>query len=132
MSILLRVLSFALLSCLLLLSTAAMAQDPITKSPVPDQDLRNEPLLKSQPLPVPTPPDLKRVGVEGGDLTLTLNEAIRRALENNNDIEVSRDNVRLAESTLRSFEGVYDPLISFTALQGIRPWLSSLRPSMER
>jgi len=91
-----------------------MAQDPITKSPVPDRDLRNEPLLKSQPLPVPPPPDLKRVGVEGGELTLTLNEAIRRTLENNNDIEVSRDNVRLAESTLRSFEGVYDPLISFT------------------
>jgi HAE1 family hydrophobic/amphiphilic exporter-1 len=111
---LVRVISFAFLLCLLLLSTAVMAQDPITKSPVPDQDLRNEPLLRSQPLPVPPPPDLTRVGVEGGDLTLSLNEAIRRALENNNDIEVSRDNVRLAESTLRSFEGVYDPLISLT------------------
>jgi outer membrane protein TolC len=114
MHMLLRVLSFALLSCLLLLSTAAMAQDPITKTPVPEQDLRDDPLLKAKRLPVPPPPDLTRVGVEGGELTLTLNEAIRRALENNNDIEVSRDNVRLAESTLRSFEGVYDPLISLT------------------
>jgi HAE1 family hydrophobic/amphiphilic exporter-1 len=54
--------------------------------------------------------------VGGGELTLTLNEAIRHALVNNNDIEVSRDNVRLAESTLQSLEGVYDPLISFTPL----------------
>jgi len=105
-------LNLAVWSCLILISTA-MGQDPITKTPVPDQDLRNEPLLKSLPLPVPSPPDLTRVGVEGGELTLTLNEAIRRALENNNDIEVSRSNVRLAESSLQSFEGVYDPLLSF-------------------
>jgi len=51
--------------------------------------------------------------VGGGELALTLNQAIRRALENNNDIEVSRDNVRLAETTLQSLEGVYDPLITF-------------------
>jgi outer membrane protein TolC len=113
MSILLRVISFALLSCLLLLSAAAMAQDPITKSPAPDKDLRDEPLLKKSPLPVPPAPDLTRVGVEGGELSLTLDQAIRRALENNNDIEVSRDNVRLAETTLQSLEGVYDPLITF-------------------
>ena len=114
MHMLLRVLSFASLSCLLLLSSAAMAQDPITKTPVPEQDLRDDPLLKVKRLAVPPPPDLTRVGVEGGELTLTLNDAIRRALENNNDIEISRDNVRLAESALRSFEGVYDPLISLT------------------
>jgi outer membrane protein len=112
MSRMLSVISIALLSCLLLLSATAMAQDPITKSPLPDQDLRNEPLLKPSPLPVPPVPDLTRVGVGGGELTLTLNDAIRRALESNNDIEVSRDNVRLAETTLQSLEGVYDPLIS--------------------
>jgi HAE1 family hydrophobic/amphiphilic exporter-1 len=52
--------------------------------------------------------------VGGGELSLSLNQAIRRALENNNDIEVSRDNVRLAETTLKSLEGVYDPLINLT------------------
>jgi outer membrane protein TolC len=113
MSILIRIISVALLPCSLLLSTAAMAQDPITKTPVPDKDLRDEPLLKKSPLPVPPAPDLTRVGVEGGELPLTLDQAIRRALENNNDIEVSRDNVRLAETTLQSLEGVYDPLITF-------------------
>lgn len=109
----LKAISFALLPCSFLLSTAAMAQDPITKSPLPDQDLRDDPLLKQRRLPVPPVPDLTRVGVDKGELTLTLNEAIRRALESNNDIEVSRDNVRLAESALQSLEGVYDPLITF-------------------
>jgi HAE1 family hydrophobic/amphiphilic exporter-1 len=90
-----------------------MAQDPITKTPLPDKDLRDEPLLKSGALPVPPAPDLTRVGVEGGELSLTLDQAIRRALEGNNDIEVSRDNVRLAETTLQSLEGIYDPLITF-------------------
>jgi len=116
MNKLLKAISFALLPCLLLLSAAARAQDPITRSPVSDQDLRLEPLLKKSPLPIPQTPDLTRVGVEGGELSLTLDQAIRRALESNNDIEVSRDNVRLAETTLRSLEGVYDPLISFTPL----------------
>ena len=114
MSILIRIISVALLPCSLLLSTAAMAQDPITKTPLPDKDLRDEPLLKSGSLPVPAAPDLTRVGVEGGELSLTIDQAIRRALENNNDIEVSRDNVRLAETTLQSLEGVYDPLITFS------------------
>src|SRR5258708_33800401 len=114
MNILRKAISFTFLLCLLLLSAAAMAQDPITQSPVSDKDLRNDPLLKPGPLPVPPAPDLTRVGVGGGELTLTLNDAIRRALEGNNDIEVSRDNVRLAETTLRSLEGVYDPVISFS------------------
>jgi outer membrane protein len=116
MSRLLRVISKSLLPCSFLLSTAALAQDPIIKSPIPDQDLRNDPLLKERRVPVPPAPDLTRVGVGGIELTLTLNEAIRRALESNNDIEVARDNVRLAESTLQSLEGVYDPVISFAPL----------------
>lgn len=116
MSILLKVISFTLLTCSLLLSTVAMAQDPITKKPIPDKDLRDEPLLTPKPLPVPPVPDLTRVGVGGGELSLSLNQAIRLALENNNDIEVSRDNVRLAETTLQALEGVYDPIISFAPL----------------
>lgn len=45
---------------------------------------------------------------------ITLNEAIRRALENNNDIEVSRTDVRIQETQLRSLLGFYDPVISVT------------------
>ena len=47
-------------------------------------------------------------------LTLSLNEAIRLALTNNNDIEVARDDVRYSETQLRSLEGVYDPIFSVT------------------
>jgi outer membrane protein len=68
-----------------------------------------------QPRPVPPLPSLERVGVNGGDsLSLTLNEAIRRALENNNDIEVARNDVRLAEQQLYALQGVYDPVFTYT------------------
>lgn len=80
-----------------------------------DQGEPREPSLPdATPHPVPPLPDLTRLGVSGDEtLTLTLNEAIRRALENNNDIAVAREDVRLAETTLRAFQGVYDPTLNF-------------------
>jgi outer membrane protein TolC len=58
---------------------------------------------------------LNRVGVQSGQtLPLSLNEAIRKALENNNDIEVARAEVRLQETQLRSLLGTYDPIFSVT------------------
>jgi outer membrane protein len=68
-----------------------------------------------QPRPVPPLPSLARVGVTTADpLVLSLNEAIRRALENNNEIEMARADVRLAESQLNSLNGVFDPVLSYT------------------
>ena len=56
-----------------------------------------------------------RVGVQTAQtITLSLNEAIRKALENNNDIEVARDEVRFQETQLRSLLGAYDPTFSVT------------------
>lgn len=56
---------------------------------------------------------LHRVGVQtSATLPLTLNEAIRRALENNNAIEVARDDVRFQETQLRSQLGIYDPVFT--------------------
>lgn len=53
------------------------------------------------------------VGLVGVDLAqqnpLSLNEAITMALENNKDIEVSRQNVRIAEFDLRAANGFYEP-----------------------
>jgi len=95
------------------LSVAVMAQDPVSKPPDGVQDLSNNPLLSPKPLPVPAVPDLSRLGVAGGR-PLSLNDAIRFALGNNDSIEVSRDNVRIAETTLRSLQGVYDPIINIT------------------
>lgn len=59
--------------------------------------------------------NLKRVGVQtDATVPLSLNEAIRKALENNNDIEVARDDVRFQETQLRSLQGAYDLVFSVT------------------
>lgn len=50
-----------------------------------------------------------RAGIQTANTTpLTLDEAIRKALENNNDIEVARSDVKIAETNLRSILGFYD------------------------
>lgn len=85
-------------------------------SPTPPEAEPREPLFpNAQARPLPPLPNLSRLGVTSDNtVTLTLNEAIRLALTNNNDIEVARDDVRFAETQLRAFEGVYDPLFSVT------------------
>ncbi|HYN84437.1 MAG TPA: TolC family protein, partial [Pyrinomonadaceae bacterium] len=85
-------------------------QTPVTTSGQVDETLQE--LL--QPRPLPPMPSLSRVGVVSGDtLALSLNDAVRRALESNNDIEVARSSVRLAEAQLLSLRGIYDPVITF-------------------
>ena len=96
---------------------------PATQTPATDtttpatstQDIPEPDFPAVQPRPVPPMPSLARIGVVSGDmLTLTLDEAIRRALENNNEIEVARNDVRLAESQLNSLQGVFDPILTYT------------------
>lgn len=96
-------------------------------TPVAGQAEPREPNFPNEALrPAPPLPTLTRLGVSSDDtLTLTLNEAIRRALENNNDIEVARNDVLLAETTLRAFQGVYDPTLNFN------PQLSNLVQSQQ-
>jgi outer membrane protein len=85
-------------------------------SPQPaDAEPRDPAFPLVQPRPVPPLPSLDRVGVQSGNaIPLSLNDAIRRALENNNDIQVARDDVRYNESVLRGLHGVYDPVITYT------------------
>ncbi|HEY0544919.1 MAG TPA: TolC family protein [Pyrinomonadaceae bacterium] len=67
-----------------------------------------------EPQPLPPLPDITRLGVTSDNvLSLTLNDAIRLALENNNDIEVARDDVKFGETTLHALEGVFDPVFTF-------------------
>lgn len=55
-------------------------------------------------------PDLELVGVDMmRQKPLSLKEAIALALDNNKDIEVSRQNVRIAEFDLQSARGFYEP-----------------------
>ena len=57
--------------------------------------------------------NLTRVGIQSGQtLSLTLDEAIRKALENNNSIELTRDDVRFQETEIRRILGFYDPVLN--------------------
>jgi len=58
-------------------------------------------------------PELRREGVDANEQQpMTLREAIALALTNNKDIEVARDNVKIAEYDLLSVHGAYDPRLS--------------------
>jgi outer membrane protein TolC len=60
-----------------------------------------------------SPSNLNRVGVQTAQpLSLSLADAVRRALENNNDIEVSRYDVRFQETQVRALLGFYDPVFA--------------------
>ena len=56
-----------------------------------------------------------RVGVFVTEpISLSLDDAIQKALANNNDIEVARDDVRFQETSVRSLQGFYDPIFTVT------------------
>jgi len=112
------------LGILLLPVTSVWAQTPTpnptplptvdpTAQPTPPDEPRQPTFPAVQQLAVPPLPDLTRVGVISSNvLALSLNDAIRRALQNNNDIEVARDDVRIAEQRLRALYGFYDPVFT--------------------
>lgn len=107
------------------------APSPATGEPLPGaaQDPMREPVIPPfQPSSLPPVPSLQRLGVGDESLPLSLNDAIKRALENNNDIEVARDDVRFAETQLRSLEGIFDPVFALTPTydRRISPQQSSL------
>src|SRR5215510_4657285 len=61
-------------------------------------------------------PELSRVGVDTNQThPLSLREALSMALENNKDIEVARENVRIAEFDYRGAQGLYDPRLTTQA-----------------
>jgi outer membrane protein len=100
--------------------TTTAPQTPLpSPTPVPEGLVIEEPTTPAFPTveqrPLPPLPNMTRLGVTSDNtITLSLNDAIKRALESNNDIEVARDDVRYAETQLRSLEGVYDPIFSIT------------------
>lgn len=88
---------------------------PVNTEPTQIQEPREPVFPTVEQRPLPPIPNMTRLGVTSDNaLTLSLNDAIKRALENNSDIEVARDDVRFAETQLRSLQGVYDPFLSFT------------------
>jgi outer membrane protein TolC len=108
---------------------------PSTGTPVPgvqpgeSQEPLREPVIPQfQPRPLPPVLSLSRLGVGSDTLPLSLNDSIKRALENNNDIEVARDDVRFAETQVRALEGIFDPVFAVTPTydKRISPQQSSL------
>src|SRR6185295_13716365 len=93
-----------------------------------NEPLREPNIPQFQAKPLPPVPSLSRLGVGSEAVALSLNDAIKRALENNNDIEVARDDVRFAETQLRALEGIFDPVLAITPQydRRISPQASSL------
>jgi len=61
-------------------------------------------------------PEQSRVGIDvDRQQPLSLRDALAMALENNKDIEVARENVRIAEFDLRGAQGAYDPRFTTSA-----------------
>lgn len=111
---------------ILFLTGLGLAQDPTptpTVTPTPKvDDTQNVKPENLQGVPPIAPqyksddkslPDLGRVGVDMMEQqTLSLRDAIAKALENNKDIEITRQNVRTAEFDFQAASGVYEPRFS--------------------
>lgn len=106
-----RFVPLALIFFLSALSVVAQDASP-SASPSP-KDLQ-VPAIAPEFHPAQKPlPELGRVGVDmDRQRPLTLREALALALENNKDIEVARQNVKIAEFDLTAFRGVYDPRVT--------------------
>lgn len=90
--------------------TLSCVLDGQIPTPTPDDPMPSAPSFNKT---LPPLPDMSRVGVTTGDeLSLTLDQAIEMALKNNNDIDVSRNDVRIAEFNLKAAKGVYDPVFN--------------------
>src|SRR5262245_1864799 len=80
------------------------------------QQLQVPPVAPDFRAPQKPMPELNRVGVDmNHQHPLALREALSMALDNNKDIEVARENVRIAEFDLLGAHGVYDPRLSTQA-----------------
>jgi outer membrane protein TolC len=68
-------------------------------------------LAQNQPVPAPAP---DQPATDRPTLELTLDDAVKRALENNADVAVSKYNPEFAAEDVRSAQGYYDPYLSST------------------
>ena len=95
---------------IILLATISHGQIPqVTPSPTPEPP----PTQPNFSAPLRPMPSADRIGVDtGSEMSLTLDQAIEMALKNNNDIDASRNNVRISDFSLNAVQGIYDPLIN--------------------
>ena len=88
----------------------AVAQEPTQMQQLPVPQVAPDFRAPQKPLP-----ELTRVGVDMNQQhPLSLREALSMALSNNKDIEVARENVRMAEFEFKGAKGLYDPRLNMT------------------
>ncbi|HEY8186665.1 MAG TPA: TolC family protein [Pyrinomonadaceae bacterium] len=108
-----------LAALLFLLSSLTVTAQTPTPSPTASQSPEElqVPAIAPEFRPAQKPlPELGRIGVDmDRQKPLSLREALAMALENNKDIEVARQNVKIAEFDLTAARGVYDPRLSSSA-----------------
>lgn len=81
----------------------------------PRADLPAEPppVAPNFEAPIRPLPSAERIGVDlANQLSLTIDQAIELALKNNNNIDISRNNIQISGFNLRGAHGVYDPLLN--------------------
>jgi len=95
---------------------SVFAQEPSpSPTPVPQPTLEVPAVAPNYRATQRPLPDLGRVGVDlDRQEPLSLREAISLALDHNKDIEVARQNVKIAEFDLLGSKGAYDPRLSST------------------
>ncbi|MBK9165529.1 MAG: TolC family protein [Acidobacteria bacterium] len=109
----------------LLFSTNVAGQEPggaepklepvAAVNPVPVKTVDSTPSVVAESAAKRAEIDLTRPGVQQTDpFSLSLQEAIRMALESNNTIAIVRDDVRISEQRVRGIRGFYDPVFSAT------------------
>lgn len=114
-----RIFGLTILWSALTCGMVVRAQEPSVPQPTTSptgQELQVPPIAPDfQPAQKPLP-ELGRVGVDmERQRPLSLREALALALENNKDIEVARDNVKIAEFDLKGARGSYDPRLTSTS-----------------
>ncbi|HEV7747464.1 MAG TPA: TolC family protein [Pyrinomonadaceae bacterium] len=99
------------------IGAASVSAQEVTPAPAPSPQELQVPAIAPDFHPAQKPlPDLGRVGVDmDRQRPLSLREALTMALENNKDIEVARQNVKIAEFDLTAAHGAYDPRFSSSA-----------------
>ncbi len=107
---------FVLLTAAVHLTAQTKPAAEVAKTTVSQTALDPEPAasttLKTDYSSVPT---TARVGVQTAQpLSLTLDDVIRRALANNNDIEIARTTERIQDAFIRQLLGIYDPTFTVT------------------
>ena len=104
---------------LVMFMNALVAKQTLAQQPAEQGDIKQlavppvAPDYRGQQKPLP---ELGRVGVDMNQQhPLSMREALSMALENNKDIEVARENVKIAEFDLFGAHGAYDPRFNTTA-----------------